>query len=93
MIDFTSGIVVLTFTSDGCVPCRLQKPILAQAEAELNGFAAFHLINIAEQPELAVRYGVMNIPATVVLKDGKEHWRSIGLTEKDEIVGAVRGAL
>ena len=89
-MNLDTGLAVLAFTSDGCAPCRLQKPLLAQAEAELGGFAAFHLVNVAQQPELAVRFGIMNIPAIVVLHNGEECWRSIGLTEKDEIVAAVK---
>ena len=92
-MNIETGLVVLDFTAPGCMPCRLQKPIFEQAQAELSDVAAFHLIDIAEQPAFAARFGVMSIPMLIVLKDGEEQWRSVGLTEKTEIIAAVKAAL
>ena len=89
MQKYLNGLVVLNFTAEGCMPCRLQKPIFQQAAEELAGVAAFYVVDLSEQPALAARFGVMSIPTIVVLRDGEERWRSVGLTEKDEIVGAI----
>ena len=88
-MNIDTGIVVLDFYSDSCMPCRLQVPKFEQAAAKLENQAAFHQVNIATQPELAVRFGVMSIPTIVVLNNGQEQWRSVGLTEADEIISAV----
>ena len=92
-MNIDSGLVVLDFTAPGCMPCQLQKPIFEQAEVEMTGAAAFYVVDLSEEPALAARFGVMSIPTIVVLRDGEEQWRSVGLTEKDEIVDAVRKIL
>jgi len=92
-MNIETGLVVLDFSAEGCMPCRLQKPKFEQAEAELAGRATFYQIDIAEQPELAMRFGVMSIPTIVVLKDGEPQWKSVGLTEAEEIVDAVKAII
>ena len=89
-MNIDNGLHVLDFTGEGCMPCRLQAPMFHQAAEELAGVADFHTIDVAQQPALVARFGVMSIPTIVLVKDGEECWRSVGLTEKDEIVQAVR---
>jgi len=85
--------VVLDFYADWCVPCRMQAPIFKQAEAALEGQAEFYKVDIEAQPALAARFDVMSIPTIAVVQGGKLCWRSVGVTGKDEIVGAVRRCL
>jgi len=82
--------LVLDFYADWCAPCRMQAPLFQQAEAALNGQAAFYKIDIEQQPELAARFGVTSIPTIVVAQGGQTRWRSVGVTGKEEIVAAVR---
>ena len=46
--------------------------------------------NIDEEQNLAVKYNVMSIPTFIVLKDGKEVDRSVGVQSKDEIKGMLK---
>ncbi|MFZ4847515.1 MAG: thioredoxin family protein [Caldilinea sp.] len=57
---------VLYFTTHECAQCRLQQsPILAQLQARLD--VAVHKLDAIEQRALADLYGIMTVPATVVL--------------------------
>jgi len=93
MQKYMTGIVVIDFHAGGCIPCREQTPLFEQAAAELAGQATFYQVDIAEEPELAIKFEVMSIPTIVLLKDGVSQWKSVGLTQTEEIVGAVRGCI
>lgn len=59
-------------------------PILEEISKENNQIKIVS-INIDDEEELAETYKVSSIPCLVVLKDGKEITRSVGLKPKDEI--------
>ncbi len=62
------------------------EPVLEELEKELAGKVEIEKINVDEKPDEASKYGVMSIPTYIVLKDGKEVDRRIGVTSKQELV-------
>ncbi|MBI2335071.1 thioredoxin family protein [Candidatus Daviesbacteria bacterium] len=77
----TNGIV-----SHNCGPCKIMEPVLEELEKELKGKVEIEKINVDENPQKASEYGVMSIPTYVVLKNGKEVARKIGVTAKQELI-------
>lgn len=69
-----------------CGPCRIMNPVIEEIEKELAGKVEIVKINVDEKPEEASKYGVMSIPTYIVLKDGKEVGRKIGVTAKAELL-------
>lgn len=61
-------------------------PIIEEIEKELAGKIEVVKINVDEKPQEASKYGVMSIPTYIVLKDGKEVGRKIGVTAKVELL-------
>ena len=47
-------------------------------------------INVDDQQDLAIKYGVMSIPTLVVIKNGQEVNRQVGLVSKDDILNLVK---
>ncbi len=47
-------------------------------------------INVDEEPELAMRYNVMSIPTLVVIQNGEEVNKSVGLVSKEDIIKMVK---
>lgn len=62
------------FTAGFCGPCKTYGPIISQVNATVSK------INIDEDKTLALQYNVKSIPTTILLKDGVEVWRNIGVT-------------
>jgi thioredoxin 1 len=58
-------------------------PVIDELEKELK--LQVDRINVDEAPDKAQQYGVMSIPTYVVLKDGKEVGRKIGVIAKAEL--------
>lgn len=80
----TNGII-----SHNCGPCQMMKPVLEELEKELEGKVEFVKINVDENGAEAAKYGVMGIPTFVVLKDGKEVGRKVGMISKAELLKLV----
>ena len=63
-------------------PLQDDGPVIDQLSEELAGKVVVGKINVDEQQELAVRYGVMSIPTVVLFRGGKEDKRSVGLCRR-----------
>ena len=72
--------VLVDFYADWCGPCRMLAPILEEIE-EID----IYKVNVDEEQELAMNYGIMSIPCLISFKDGKEYKRSVGLVDKKTI--------
>ena len=64
----TGRSTVLVFTSPTCAPCKLQQlPIIDRILVDWHDKIDVEIIDVMEQPELAAKYGVWSLPATIVL--------------------------
>lgn len=79
-------VKLLDFWAVWCGPCKIMNPIIEELEKELAGKVEVVKINVDEKPEEAQKYGVMSIPTYIVLKDGKEAGRKIGVTSKADLL-------
>lgn len=77
--------VLVDFWAAWCMPCKMLSPII-DAVAEERKDVKICKINIDEEQELAIRFGIMSIPTVMVFKDGEVSGKSIGLVSKDEIL-------
>lgn len=67
------------------MPCKMLSPVI-DAVAEERKDVKICKINIDEEQELAIRFGIMSIPTVMVFKGGKVAGKSIGLVSKEEIL-------
>lgn len=77
--------VLLDFWATWCGPCRMMSPVIDEIAESMNTSIKVGKINIDECPELAEKYNVMSIPTFVILKDGVETSRTVGVQSKEEI--------
>lgn len=78
--------VLLDFWASWCGPCRMVAPIIDEVEQYVSSYAKVGKINVDEQQSLAAEYQVMSIPTLVVIKNGKEYKRAIGVQSKENII-------
>jgi thioredoxin 1 len=77
--------VLLDFYADWCGPCRMVGPIVHEIADERDDIVVGK-INVDEQPELAMQFGVMSIPTLVVLKNGEVVNQAMGARPKAQIL-------
>ena len=74
-----SGLMMVDFWADWCGPCKMLAPVIENLAGQYEGRALVGKVNVDEEPELAMRYGVMSIPTVIFFKDGKEIDRKVGV--------------
>lgn len=75
--------VLVDFFATWCGPCKMVAPIVKQIADE--GKAKVCKIDVDEQPELAIRYGVDSIPTLLVFKNGALVNRAVGYRSKEQL--------
>lgn len=77
-------IVLIDFYAEWCGPCKMLSPIVESVASEETN-TKFVKMNVDNCEDIAIKYQVMSIPTLVVIKDGKETNRSVGLIDKTRI--------
>ena len=72
-------LAMVDFWADWCGPCKMLSPVIEDLAGQYEGKALVGKVNTDEEPELAMRYGVMSIPTVIFFKDGKEIDRKVGV--------------
>lgn len=83
------GKVLVDFNAEWCGPCKMLRPTLEKLSEENKNIKVVS-VNVDNNPDLARKFNVFSIPCLVVLKDGKELERTVGLisrTELDMLIG------
>ena len=81
-----SQIPVLTdFWATWCNPCRMLAPILEELAQDYEGKVKFCKVDVDENADLAVMYGIVSFPTLILMKSGKEVERISGLRSLEEL--------
>ncbi len=76
---------LVDFWAPWCGPCVAMAPVMDELAADFEGKATIAKVNVDENKDLAVKYGVRSIPNMVLFKNGKEVDRIIGSTAKSAL--------
>lgn len=77
--------VLLDFWASWCGPCRMLSPVIEEIAEEYSGKVKVGKVNVDNEEELAVNFGISSIPTLVVIKDGKTVNSSVGFVPKEQI--------
>jgi thioredoxin 1 len=78
--------VLVDFWAEWCGPCKMVSPILHEIADEHTGKITVAKLNVDDNPQVAMRYGVMSIPTMIVFKDGVEAKRLVGAKGKGQLL-------
>lgn len=76
--------VLLDFWAEWCGPCQMLAPIIDEI-AEARSDIVVGKVNVDEEAELSLRFGIRSIPTLVVMKNGEKVASSIGYQSREEI--------
>ena len=88
-----SKIALIDFSATWCGPCRMLEPVLEEVSEELKGQVDFFNCDVDQNPDLAQKFGIMNIPALVILKDGKPVANTVGFQPKENLLEFIKSSM
>ena len=88
-----NGVTLVDFWAEWCGPCKMIAPAIDELAKEYDGKANVGKVDVDSEGELAQEYGVASIPTLLVMKDGAEAQRFVGVTRKEELAKAIDAAL
>lgn len=92
-VETSDQPVLVDFWAEWCQPCRMLAPAIDQVANEFAGRAKVGKVDIDNNQDLAIKYGIQSIPTVMVFKDGQVVKRFVGLTNGKEFSAALTAAL
>lgn len=85
--------LVIDFWAPWCGPCRMVTPIIEELATEYAGRVQIGKMNVDENNDTSVEYGVRNIPTILFIKNGEVIERKVGAQSKASLVEAIEKLL
>ena len=85
--------VVVDFWAEWCGPCKMIAPSLEEISSEMAGKVKVAKLNIDENPDIAVKYGVRSIPTLAMFKGGEVADIKVGASPKSALSNWISGSV
>ena len=73
---------ILYFSAAWCGPCKMLGPIMESLSGQIN----YEKIDVDNNQDLSIQYGVRNIPTLVLVENGEAVGRLVGVQSKESIL-------
>jgi thioredoxin 1 len=73
---------VIDFWAEWCGPCRAIGPVIEELSKDYAGKVNIGKVNVDQNPQLSINYGITSIPAILFVKDGKVVDKQVGAVPK-----------
>lgn len=84
-IETSAKPVFLDFWADWCGPCKMLGPTFDRLAEKYGEQVTFAKVNVDEMPDIANKFAVRSIPTLVLLQNGNEVERLVGLRSEQEL--------
>ena len=78
---------ILDFMSTWCQPCRTMSPILEEVEQETG--VEIRKVDVNDNEEMVIAYGIRNIPTLIFIKDGVVVDKISGTISKEALINKI----
>ncbi|HBP57484.1 MAG TPA: thioredoxin [Verrucomicrobiales bacterium] len=77
--------IVVDFWAEWCGPCKMLTPVLEELSSENESKINIYKVNVDENQQLAVKYGIRSIPTLLLFKGGEIQEQIVGLKSKSDL--------
>ena len=85
--------VLVDFWAEWCGPCRMVGPIVAEIAQEYEGKVIVGKLDVDSNPEVAMKFGIRNIPTILFFKDGEIADKQVGAVPKSVLTDKLNSLL
>ena len=79
-------LTMIDFWAEWCGPCRAIGPVVEELSKEYDGKVNIGKVNVDQNPQLSVNFGITSIPAILSVKEGKVVDKLVGSQPKANFV-------
>ena len=89
MVSESDKVVLIDMWADWCGPCKMMEPVLEQIAEEYSDKIKVAKLNIDQNQDTPLKFGVMNIPTLLLFRNGKEIDRIVGALPKKQLLSKI----
>lgn len=84
---------LIDFGAEWCPPCKLIAPLVDKLAQEYEGKAVVGKVDVDNNPNISVRFGVRNLPTVLYIKNGQVVDKQVGSTSKTVLASKLEAQL
>ena len=88
-----NDVVLVDFWAEWCGPCRMIAPMIEELASEYDGKAVIGKLDVDNNQESSIKFGVRSIPTLLVFKDGEMVDRHVGAVPKETLSSSINSNL
>ena len=85
--------VLVDFWAEWCGPCRMVGPVVEELSKEYEGKAVIGKLNVDNNPNISMQFGIRNIPTLLVFKNGQIVDKQVGAASKAVLEAKIKAQL
>jgi thioredoxin 1 len=88
-----NNISLVDFWASWCVPCKIMAPVLNELAEEIGPVVQVCKVDVEQYQSLASRFAIKGIPTMLLLRNGQEINRFVGVKSKDFLLAQINKAI
>ena len=88
-----TGVVLVDFFATWCGPCKMLTPVLEELSKDFEGKATIVKVDVDQDQELAMKFGIMSVPTMIIFKDGQPVKQLQGFMPKPQVASELNAIL
>ena len=88
-----NSVVLIDFWAEWCGPCRMIAPMIEELANDYDGKAVIGKLDVDNNQESSVKFGVRSIPTLLIFKDGEMVDRHVGAVPKETLASSIDSKL